>query len=380
MKVILEAQHAVGHPQLRGVGIYSVEIIKALLKRNKNEYELTYFDYNREMGNYERAEKYFGKYMIPMHECNKLDYRVASREDNVFNKYSYNDYSNTNGDIYHFMCPVSFPTNLKGKMVVTVHDVLWEAFPGITPPHTEKLHKVAKRRLNILKPYVIAVSEATKMDILKYTDIPENSISVIYLSYDEKNMFYENFDVSNIVEGDYFLFIGAFESRKNIVRIIKAFNIIAEKNRYIKLVLTGKKVWDDISDLKEAVNASLYKDRIIFTGYVDVCTKRRLLSNAVGFIFPSICEGFGIPVLEAMACRCPVITADNTSLFEVGGKAALYVNAYDIEEISYAMNRILQSKTLRDDMIAKGLIHKTQFSWDKTARKTEDFYSYIFNK
>lgn len=379
MKVILEAQHAVGHPQLRGVGTYSLELIQSLLKRNRNKYELTYFDYHREVGNYARAEEYFGKYKILLHECNDLDYRVASRNQSVFEQRSYNDYTNTSGDIYHFMCPVSIPTNLKGKMVVTVHDVMWESFSGIKSPHTEKLHQIASSRLNALKPYIIADSESTKNDILNYMDIPENNISVIYLSYDENSMYPEKSDISDVVDSEYFLFIGAFERSKNITRIVKAFQMIAEKNKDIKLVLAGKKVWDDTSELEETVLSCPYKNRIVFPGYIDTITKRRLLSNAVGFVFPSLCEGFGIPLLEAMACGCPVITADNTSLPEVAGDAALYVNAYNTEQLAYAMEQMLYKKSLQDSLRNKGFERKKLFSWNKTAEKTEEFYDYIFN-
>lgn len=377
MKVILEAQHAVGHPQLRGVGNYSLELIRALLKRKKFDYELTFFDYNKEMGNMERAQKYFGEYNVPIHECNELDYRIASRDESVFAQRSYNNYTKTDGDIYHFMCPVSVPTNLKGNMIVTVHDVIWEAQPGMIPLHTEVLHKTALERITRINPFIIADSYATKKDILSFTDIPNDNINVIYPSYDEENMYPDNSDVSDIVEGPYFLFVGAFERRKNIAGIINAFSIVAEKNKDIKLIIAGKKVWDDTADMDNAVNNCRYKDRIRFTGYVDVHTKRKLYSNACAFVFPSFYEGFGIPVLEAMACGCPVITADNSSLLEIGGDAAIYVDAYDNEQLSYEMERILFNDSLRNELITKGSLHKNGFSWDIAAEKLGKIYSEV---
>lgn len=374
MKVILEAQHAVGHPQLRGVGNYSLELIRSLLRRKKFDYELTFFDYNKEMGNMQRAQQYFGEYDIPLHECNELDYRVASRDESVFDKKTYNDYTNTDGDIYHFMCPVSVPTNLKGNMIVTIHDVIWEVHPGMIPSHTEALHKTALERINRIKPFVIADSKATENDILKYTDIPSERIKTVYLSYDELNMYPQKTDISDIVDGPYFLFVGAFERRKNIAGIIRAFNIVAEKNADIKLVISGKKVWDDTVDMDNAFNQCVFKDRIIFTGYVDIRTKRKLYSNACAFVFPSLYEGFGIPVLEAMACGCPVITADNSSLTEVGGDAAIYVDAYNTEQLAYEMERILKNDSLKKQMIEKGFVQKDKFSWNRTAEQVEKIY------
>lgn len=380
LKVILEAQHAVGHPQLRGVGTYSLNLIEALLKRNRFDYELSFFDYKKEMQNRARAEEYFGKYNVSLRECNELDYRIASRDESIFTQKSYNEYTRTNGDVYHFMCPVSIPTNLSGKMIVTIHDVIWEAYPQMVPSHTAELHKIATKRFNELKPIVIADSEATKKDILTFTEIPEENINVIYLSYDEENMYPEKMDVSDIVEGEYFLFIGAFERRKNIFSIIKAFEIVAEKNKDVKLVIVGKQVWENCDYIYDAVETSPYKERIIFTGYVDNCKKRHLYSNACAFVFPSLCEGFGIPVLEAMACGCPVITADNTSLPEVGGDAAIYVDAHNVDQIAYEMERVLTDNTLRNSMIEKGFTQKNKFSWEKAAEQVEKIYEMAYLK
>lgn len=377
MKIILEAQHAVGHPQLRGVGYYSLELIRALLRRKKFDYELTFFDYGKECGNLERTENFFGSFHVPIHECNELDYRVASRNESVFSEKTYNEYTHTDGDIYHFMCPVSVPVNLKGTMAVTIHDVIWEVHPGMIPAHTEALHKTALERINKIKPFIIAVSKATENDILKYTDIPADKIRTIYQSCDEEHMYPEKADISDIVKGRYFLFIGAFERRKNIAGIIRAFGAIAEKYKDVKLVIAGKKVWDDTAEMDDAFHQCTGRDRIIFTGYVDTDTKRKLYSNACAFVFPSLYEGFGIPVLEAMSCGCPVITADNSSLPEVGGEAAIYVDAYNTEQLVSEMERVLTNDTLRAEMIKKGFVQKDKFSWDKTAEQMEKFYSDI---
>lgn len=377
MKVILEAQHAVGHPQLRGVGTYSLNLIKALLRRNRFNYELSFFDYKKEMGNRSRAENFFGEYNVPFHECNELDYRIASRDESVFTEKNYNDFTNTEGDIYHFLCPVSVPTAFRGKMVVTIHDIIWETYPNTTPEHTVELHKIAIERINRIQPFVIADSKATEKDILKFTNIPPEKIQTVYLSYDEKNMYPDKSDISNLISGEYFFFVGAFEKRKNLFRVIEAFDVVAEKNKDIKLAIAGRAIWDNSNEVYNKANSSPHKDRIVFMGYVDDDAKRKLYSNAEGLVFPSVCEGFGIPVLEAMACGCPVITADNTSLPEVGGDAAIYVNAYNTEQLAYEMNHLLNSKSLREEMTKKGFIQKNKFSWDKTAEQVEKFYERI---
>lgn len=381
MQVVLEAQHAVGHSQPRGVGHYSINLIQSLLRRNVFDYELTFFDYKKEVGNRERANKFFGSFGVPLRECNDLDYRVASRDDGVWKTKSYNEWTKTDGEVYHFMCPVSVPTVLKGKMVVTVHDISWLAYPGMVSPNATMLHNIGIERIAKAKPYLIADSESAKSEILQYIDgISPESVSVVYLSYDEDLLFYDNGSVRDIVDGDFMLFIGTIENKKNIIRIVQAFELVAAKNRGIKLVIAGKPTWDDTSEIYGTIQNSPYRSRIVTPGYITAEQKRRLYSNALCFVFPSICEGFGIPVLESMACGCPVITSDSTSLPEVGGEAAVYVNAYSTEQLAYEMERVISSESLRKDMTAKGFTQAKKFSWDKTAEQVENIYKMVIDR
>jgi glycosyltransferase involved in cell wall biosynthesis len=375
VKVILEAQHAVGHEEPRGIGHYSINLIQALLRRKAFEYELTYFDYNREIGNYQRAEKYFGGFNIPMYECNELDYRIASRDNNVWSAKSYNEWTKTSGDIYHFMNPVSIPTKLNGKMIVTVHDVNWELNPDMVSELLKPLFKLSMKRIEKTCPHIIAGSQSARSQLLQYSNVSAEQISVIYQSYDEENIFYDNSCVCDIVDGDYLFYVGALAPNKNIDRIMNAFNIIAYKHKDLKLIIAGKSTWDDTTAIYNAINSSQFRERIIMPGYVSVEKKRQLYSNALCFVFPSLHEGFGIPVLEAMACGCPVITADNTSLPEVGGDAAIYVNAYNTEQLAHEMERVVDSENLREELRQKGFKQSKKFSWEKTAQRVENIYN-----
>jgi glycosyltransferase involved in cell wall biosynthesis len=244
-------------------------------------------------------------------------------------------------------------------------------------PNATMLHDIALDRIERIRPYIIADSESASKEIQQFTTISAEQICVIYQSYDEHNLFRDKSDTSSITDGDYILFVGTLECKKNVVRIIEAFDIVGEKFRDLKLVLAGKPTWDNPEEIYESVRNSPLKERIIMPGYVNVETKRRLISNALCFVFPSICEGFGIPVLEAMACGCPVITADNTSLPEVGGDAAIYVNAYNTEQLAYEMERVISSESLRKDMIVKGFVQSKKFSWDKTAEQVENVYRMV---
>ena len=379
IKVIIEAQHAVGHPQPRGVGHYSINLIHALLRRRSFEYGLTFFDYSREAGNRQRAEKLFAQYSVPFYECNELDYRIASRSNDAWEKWSYNQYTKTNYDIYHFMNIVSLPLRITGKVLVTVLDLNWCVFPEGVSGYVRGLVETGLERLNILQPEVIAISQSAKDELLRFSSIPEEKINVILISYDEHNLYPDPGLSSEIVDGDYIFFVGTIESKKNVCAIADAFFLIADKCPALKLVIAGKVTWEDMSHFYQKIDESKFRDRVIMPGYITTEQKRRLYSNALCFVFPSICEGFGIPVLEAMACGCPVITADNTSLPEVGGEAAVYVHAHDTELLAFEMERIIASEGLRKEMTAKGFAQAKKFSWDKTAEQVEKIYRRVAN-
>ncbi len=380
MQVILEAQHAVGHPKLRGVGNYAKTLIQALLSRKAFDYGLTFFDYNQEAGNCSRAKFYFSEYKVPIYECSDIDYRVASRRDDEYSIKSYNEWTHTNADVYHFMNPATIPLVLSGKMVVTIHDISWRTYPGMVAPNSVEVLSKGLQRIEKIRPYIIADSQSAKNEFLQFTaGFSEKEIEVIHPSYDEINIYPDKADITDIVEGEYILFLGAIENKKNLVRIVSAFDIIASRNKSIKLVIAGTPSWDNATEIYDKINASHYKERIITPGYINETQKRYLYSNAICFVFPSICEGFGIPVLEAMACGCPVITANNTSLPEVGGDSAIYVDAYSTEQLAYEMERVILHDSLRNEMIEKGFRQAKKFSWDKTAGQVENVYRKVKN-
>lgn len=380
MNVVLEAQHLVGYAQPRGIGYYTLNLYRELLRRKTFDYQLTFFDYKREMQSYLRTEKYFSEYGVPIHECNTLDYRVASRDDSVFEQHSYNEYTNAYGDVFHFTSFISIPPVLKGKMVVTVHDLNWITYPlTIVTPKTRAAFETGLERLNHIKPIVITDSVSSKSEILEYTDIKEENINVIDLSYDEKENFPDKQSNSTYlselgVNGEYLLFVGGIESKKNLVRLVDAFDRVAEKNHDLYLVLCGRTAHEDPTPIIERIGSSRFADRIIMTGYVDADTKRLLYSNALGFVFISICEGFGLPLLEAMACGCPVITSNVTSLPEVAGEACILVDPYDVDQIFNEIDRLVSSAALREDMIRKGFEQCKKYSWAKAAEQTEKVY------
>jgi len=376
MKVILEAQQLCV-PEPRGVAYYSVQLIQHLLKRKMNSYELTFFDMNREKNNRQWIDKHFSDFNCPIHECNTLNYRDTWFTTDMYNEKSYNDYTGANGDIFHFMHLASVPRKLTGNMVVTIHDLLHFKYPEYYTSYGVDMMKLNCETVNIMNPVVITDSIAAKEDILFYTNVSEERVFVIPISFDEKTCMLPNNPYLLQLEGinkPYLLFLCAIAKNKNLSRVIEAFEIIAEKFPEITLVVAGGKAALPDTDAISKIENSHFVSRIKVIGYVSDELKHTLYSNALVFLYPSLFEGFGIPVIEAMARSCPVITSNCSSLPEVAGDAAILVDPYNVEQLAYEIERIITSEALQKELRIKGLEQSKLFSWNKTAKMTEDVY------
>ena len=166
---------------------------------------------------------------------------------------------------------------------------------------------------------------------------------------------------------DYFLFVGALHPRKNISRLLEAFDQFKSKtNSTNKLLIVGAKMWWN-KQLEASFNQMCHKKDVIFTGRKSPEDLNQLYASALAFCFVPYFEGFGIPILEAMKCACPVMTSNITSMPEVADDAALLVNPYDVDEISSAMIKLNWNNDLRSELSARGQIHAQHFNWNTTA-------------
>lgn len=267
------------------------------------------------------------------------------------------------------------------KSVVTFHDLLFLLFP--------KKHNVLKRffygrMLPIAAKKaerIIAVSSATKKDIAKLLNIPSEKIEVINLGIDSSYHPIEKKELQDFrrkeeIFGSFILYVGTLKKRKNVLNIIKAYKKIKEKKIKEKLVIVGNKSGEYQNIYKTVKNLGLKKD-VFFTGYVDEKLLPFYYNSASLFIYPSLYEGFGLPVLEAMASGTPVITSNVSSLPEVAGDAALLVNPHDVEEMAEMMQKVLNNEELQEKMREKGLKRAKLFSWERCARETLNLYKEI---
>lgn len=264
---------------------------------------------------------------------------------------------------------------------VTIHDLAFKYFPEFFPGKD-------LRRLNIFTDFavknaskIIAVSQSTKKDILQiYPRIKEEKIEVIHHGFDpnlfqketiekEKDKILKKYKLE---AKSYILYVGAIQPRKNLGQLIEAFEVVKEKNPYLKLVLAGGRAWM-WEDVINKISKSKYQKDIIVTGTIPFGDMVSLYKSAKVFVFPSLYEGFGIPVLEAMASEIPVICARNSSLSEVGGNAALYYEGTSLNDLCQKIKEVLENESFRNQMIAKGKEQIKKFSWDKCAEETLKF-------
>ena len=248
-----------------------------------------------------------------------------------------------NVDVFHSSDWTQPPS--KAKRVTTIHDLVVYKYPQSSHP---KIIAAQKRRLEWVKKecdLIIAVSQSTKKDIIEILKIPEEKIRVIYEAADPV------FRSAKKETQAYILGMGAPGSRKNIESLISAFNLLKLKGVDLKVV--GPSGLGAVS-----------QEKLV-----------ELYSNALCFVYPSFYEGFGLPVLEAMACGCPVVTSNVSSMPEVGGDAAVYVDPENIEDIKNKIEKILEmDPDEKKKLIDAGRQQAGKFSWEKTTLETKKVY------
>lgn len=265
--------------------------------------------------------------------------------------------------------------------VVTIHDLGYLYFPQA---HTFK----ARQYLDLSTRFsasqarrVIAISQATRNDMIHHYRINPAKIEVIYHGYDRQRFFpIEDESVRQIAcdrygigPGRFLLYVGTLQPRKNLLRLLEAWAGLAGEPEFkdLQLVLAGRPGWlsqpllDRAAQLQEK-----FPGRLILPGFLAEADLPLLLSAAYAFVFPSLYEGFGMPVLEALACGCPVVCSNSSSLPEVAGEAALYHHPLDTLALQTQLRRLLTQPDLREELVQKGLTQAAIFSWETAAKKT----------
>lgn len=276
-------------------------------------------------------------------------------------------------DITHFFNYI-VPPEVKGKAVVTVHDMVYKAFPETVRARTKYMLDTGLKKSMKRADIIITDSEFSKSEIIKYFPDYDYKIRVVPCGVD-LNRFYPCRDMDKIqrVKRDfetgeeYFLYLGTIEPRKNLERLIEAYaKFVKNTDNPPNLVLAGGKGWlyDNIYSKAEQLGI---ENHVIFTKYIPSEDINALMCGAVAFVFPSIYEGFGMPPLEAMACGVPVLVSGESSLPEVTGESALTVDAYSVKSIAEGLERIYRDKNLRERLRREGPERAEKFTWKNSA-------------
>ena len=277
---------------------------------------------------------------------------------------------------------------LRVPYIITVHDLI--RYLDLDRDGTLIYHPNRRDRHYLNLDYkgirkatrIIAVSQSTKNDLIRYLGIPDERISVVYEGIDHSLFRPMSYRIYNY---PYILFVGSEQPRKNFTTLLKAFSQLKSDPKFkeLKLVKVGNAGGQeaDFRGQTMAVVESLnLSSEVIFTDFVLEADLPAYYSGAEVFVLPSLYEGFGFPVLEAMACACPVITSNTSSLPEVTGKAGIMVDPHDTDSLAQTIKIVLTNSELSDNMIRKGLEQSKKFTWEKTAEQTLEVYNKVENK
>ncbi len=265
--------------------------------------------------------------------------------------------------------------------VLTIHDLV----PQLLPEHHKPLNRWY---LNWTMPlycrradYIIAVSEATRRDLLATYHLPAEKVTVIHEAASPRfrpqtESAHEQVRRTYGLPEEYLLYVGTIEPRKNLERLLEAWTPLRRSGECPPLVIVGKRGW--LADsFYAALEDSPVREDIILTGYVQDVDLPVIYSAATAFIWPSLYEGFGLPPLEAMACGTPVVCADASSMPEVVGDAALLFDPLDCEAMKAAMRQIVSAADLRVELRKRGLVRSSKFSWSRAAAETLAVYTQL---
>lgn len=285
-------------------------------------------------------------------------------------------------DLFHFPF-YTMPVFRNYRSIVTIHDITYEIHPewyswkGLVAMRF--FSKYAARHAD----RILTDSQCTKRDLVTHYQIPEAKIHVIACGVEERFQPLADREILSRIKATYqitasqvVLYVGSIHTRRNVTTLIRAFQRVCQHVPDVQLVLVGKLEYPYL-DLPALMKELGVTRQVLWPGYVRDEDLPGLYNLADAFIYPSSYEGFGLPVLEAMACGTPVITANTSSLPEVVGDAAILIDPVNLGDMTDAMTQLLNNADLRQDFSARGIARARQFSWERTARETLHVYQEV---
>ncbi len=288
---------------------------------------------------------------------------------------------NSKADVYHYTAPELATHDLRRKnSVVTFHDLaplvtnLTVGNPAVRIGFLARKMQLLKYKWSAQAKHIIAVSHHTKQEVMSLLKVPEDRITVIHEGVD-----HNLFKPRKIERAEYtILYVGSETPRKNLNTIIDALALVNKELPDVKLIKIGRPQWQGAREqLIERINKLGLQHQVIFKDYVSDAQKSIEYCSATAFIIPSVYEGFGLPLLEAMACGTPCLASNATSLPEIGGDTVEYFNPYDSKDMARHIINVLADKNLQAKLSRKAHQRSLQFTWEKTARETIKVYKMV---
>jgi glycosyltransferase involved in cell wall biosynthesis len=363
-----------------GVANYVWQLVKNLLEMDKENQYILFFDFKVQ----DKDVKRFTQPNVKIKFFPFSDYK----------KYMPAAYSEILGmatfarekmDVLHTTSPLyRVPASYRGKIVTTFYDFApyrrGDLFPKLSTAKLKTLYSFAAKKSD----RIITVSESTKKDAREFLGYPEEKITRIYNGIDKRFFQQDEHSKDDMkkehgILGKYILFLGTLEPRKNLSRVLDAFARFKKsyKNKFdYQLVVAGKRGWLMETYFQQASDLGIADD-VVFTGYVGGDELKPLYTSAEFFVMPSLWEGFGQTIVEAMACGTPCLVSKVSSIPEITGDAAYFVDPHDTEGITKGMMELASNRELREKLSAAGREQAKKFSWEKCARETLEVYKNV---
>ena len=346
-----------------GIGTYTRNILDALLKLESNHQYILFYNNEAHLGKYahypnveERMVKAPNKLL-----WDQVAIPLASRKAKV-------------DVLFHTKFTVPFLT--KCKTVMVLHGASWFVHPELYENKLDLTYiKMAMPLYCRRSNFLIANSNLTKNDFINILHVPPEKIKTIYIGVNPIFRSIHDQEVLNEVKKRYnlpdrfILTVGRYDPRKNFPTIFRAFTKCRDAGA-LKLVAVGKDSWKYKQDCR--IGKSGFEDDVIFSGYVELDDLPAFYNLAEAFIFPSVYEEFGIPLIEAMACGCPIVASNTGAIPEITGYAATLADPYDADKMAQGINQLMQDAEFRQTLIEKGLRHVKKYSWENVAKETLD--------
>ncbi len=392
MKVVIGANSLQGH--LTGIGYYTKGLVESLARRQEiDELRLlshgflsSPLDTRASVGQHQPDEQskapassYFGF----AGKIRPLAARVGplvtlyDKISSVAGRFSLRSYSSS--DVFH--APDFQFARFPGKTVVTVPDLSTITFPEFHPAARVAYINRHVRRVVDHADHIVAISEFVRREIISQLGVCENRVTTIYPGIDTElhpvsaAEFTESKINIPVTYGNYFIFVSTIEPRKNIMRLLTAYRyyLESEVTSPLPLLIVGAPGWGS-TEIHEELTLMASAKGVIYPGYVDRKVLRLLIAGARALLFPSLYEGFGLPVVEAMRSGTAVLTSKDSAMAEICEDAALLVSPFDIEEIKSGIIQLQSNDALVNRLETAGLRRGAQFSWDQCAQSTIELY------